>query len=56
MLTVTTEINCLRCGHKWIPRKPEVRCCPRCHSIYFDRPRKVDENEETSKTINSGKT
>lgn len=27
----------MRCSHKWVPRKPEVRVCPKCHSPYWDR-------------------
>ncbi len=31
--------NCLRCEHRWIPRKPDrpIRC-PSCKSAYWDRP------------------
>ena len=32
---------CTRCGHIWpsdLPTPP--RCCPQCHSAYWDRPRK----------------
>ena len=33
------EITCQRCGHKWVPRKTDIRSCPnpRCRSVYFDR-------------------
>ncbi len=34
------KIECLRCGHIWIRRKEEVRVCPKCHSPYFDKPKK----------------
>jgi len=34
------ELECLRCGHKWHPRKKEVRICPHCKSPWFDIPRK----------------
>ena len=30
---------CARCEHRWVPRKPEVRVCPRCHSPYWDKRR-----------------
>jgi uncharacterized OB-fold protein len=30
-------MDCKRCGHKWIPRKEDVRLCPRCKTAYFDR-------------------
>ena len=29
-------LTCKRCGHKWVPRKEEVRICPRCKSQYWD--------------------
>ncbi len=32
-------IECKRCGHKWIPRKVEIRVCPKCKSAYFDKPK-----------------
>ena len=37
-----TERECLRCGHKWMPRKAgrTLRCPrPKCGSPYWDRPR-----------------
>lgn len=30
------KIKCLRCGHKWIPRKSDVRQCPNCKSAYWN--------------------
>lgn len=33
------SLHCRRCSHRWIPRKAEVRVCPRCHSPYWDRGR-----------------
>lgn len=41
--------KCLRCGHTWIPRKPErpVRCPKRgCMSPYWDRERAKPKEEE----------
>src|SRR2546428_10006770 len=35
--------KCDRCGHEWIPRQSnesEPRVCPRCHSAYWNRPRR----------------
>lgn len=37
MKTKIKKLNCLRCGHKWIPRKEDVRMCPKCKSPYFDQ-------------------
>jgi len=33
------ELICKRCNHKWIPRKREIRICPKCKSPYWDRDR-----------------
>lgn len=28
------ELKCVKCGHKWIPRKAEVpKACPRCKNF-----------------------
>ena len=40
--------RCERCGHEWVPRRDvdiEPRVCPKCHSPYWDRPRKMDYAE-----------
>jgi len=34
------QLECKRCGYKWVPRKPEVIICPKCHSPYWDREKK----------------
>lgn len=36
-----TGLECLRCGHIWIPRREmeRLKCCPKCHSPYWDRER-----------------
>jgi len=34
-----TKLDCKRCGHKWIPKKKEVRICPKCKSPYWDKER-----------------
>lgn len=31
------EMQCRRCNHKWIPRKTEVRMCPKCRTVWFDK-------------------
>jgi hypothetical protein len=32
--------RCARCGHVWVPRKPDhPRVCPRCKSPFWDRER-----------------
>lgn len=37
------EVECKRCGHKWVPRVPEVRTCANCRSVWWDTPRKNRE-------------
>ena len=33
-------LSCLRCGHTWIPRRPqEPKKCPRCASPYWNKPK-----------------
>ncbi|KKM13598.1 hypothetical protein LCGC14_1714610 [marine sediment metagenome] len=41
------ELECLRCGYKWIPRKVDVRVCPnqKCHSAFWDVLKKKDGSE-----------
>ncbi len=37
---VFDSVKCLRCGWRWIPRKPEQpRWCPACNSPYWNRKR-----------------
>jgi len=36
------KIECKRCGHRWIPRKTDIRMCPKCKSPYWDRDRIID--------------
>jgi Zn finger protein HypA/HybF involved in hydrogenase expression len=43
------SIECLRCYHKWIPRKTPVRLCPKCKSPYFDTIRVKDYIEPEGK-------
>ena len=39
ILEQVTELECRRCGHKWLPRKRDVRNCPKCQSAFWDQPR-----------------
>jgi len=36
MRIMITILECLRCGHKWVPRKIDVRLCPKCKTPYWD--------------------
>lgn len=35
------KLECLRCGHKWVPRIDNPRVCPnpKCKSAWWDTPR-----------------
>ena len=37
MEVTVNEVKCLRCGYGWVPRKPDVRICPRCKSAWWDK-------------------
>jgi len=39
MRIIIKPIECKRCGHRWVPRKTEVRQCPQCKSVWFDNER-----------------
>ena len=30
------QIECKRCSHKWLPRKEEIRQCPKCKTAYWE--------------------
>lgn len=45
------KIECMRCGHSWIPRKNDVRICPKCKSIYFDTPKDIKNGKPIQKII-----
>lgn len=34
------QLVCKRCGHQWVPRKADVRICPKCKSYLWDIERK----------------
>jgi len=34
------KLECKRCGHRWIPKKEDVRQCPKCKTAYWDKERK----------------
>lgn len=48
------SVRCRRCRHQWVPRKSEVRVCPKCHSPYWDRPRAAPEKRAFLSSRSSG--
>lgn len=41
-----TKLKCKRCEHEWIPKKEEVRQCPKCKSAWWDKEKcqKIESN------------
>jgi predicted Zn-ribbon and HTH transcriptional regulator len=37
------EYECKRCGHRWVPNKPNPTVCPKCKSYFWNKPKKVKE-------------
>ena len=33
-------MKCNQCGHMWLPRVEDVRQCPKCRSLHWDRPKR----------------
>ena len=56
---VINAFECLRCGHKWIPRvelaqlegelKDKPRICPKCKSAYWDLEKKNGVKKDDKK-------
>ncbi len=44
------KLSCQRCSYQWVPRKTEVRVCPKCHSPYWDKNRLESVNKQVSHT------
>jgi DNA-directed RNA polymerase subunit RPC12/RpoP len=40
-LLMVPQVQCQRCGHAWIPRKPIVYVCAKCHSPMWRVPKAV---------------
>jgi predicted Zn-ribbon and HTH transcriptional regulator len=40
------KLRCQRCGWEWIPRKEDVRQCPKCRNLYWDMPREGIKNDQ----------
>lgn len=39
--TVRQMYQCKRCGWKWISKLASPTVCPKCHSAYWDKERKI---------------
>lgn len=44
-----TKLKCKRCGHQWVPKKEDVRQCPKCKSVWWDKEK--EKNKKNSKKI-----
>jgi uncharacterized OB-fold protein len=38
VVIILPEVKCVKCGHKWTPRKSDVRLCAKCKTPYWDKP------------------
>ena len=63
MTVQITPCICLKCGHQWIPRIADVRMCPSCRSIRWDREPATPKseiarmiNEAQNKLMNNQRT
>ena len=36
MKQILKQLTCKRCGKKWVPRKTDIRQCPKCKSAFWD--------------------
>ena len=43
VIVKVTKLECKRCGHSWIPKKEEVRMCPKCDSVWWDVEKEAKE-------------
>lgn len=34
---ILSKLKCNQCGHEWIPRVEDVRACPKCRSLRWDK-------------------
>ena len=37
------KLNCKKCGYSWVPRKTDVRQCPKCKTAYWEVDREEDK-------------
>jgi len=47
MKIIIKQLECKRCGHKWIPRKPEVMLCPKCKTPYWN----IEKKKQNDKNL-----
>lgn len=31
------KLKCKRCEHRWYPTQREIRICPKCKSVYWNK-------------------
>lgn len=41
-----TALKCKRCGYEWMPRKQNVRQCPKCKTTYWNKERKRERYDK----------
>lgn len=35
-IKIKKVLMCNKCQHQWVPRKKEIRQCPKCKTAYWD--------------------
>lgn len=43
---IIQTVQCLRCGHTWIPRKRDIKVCPKCKSPYWNEPKQLGADKQ----------
>jgi Zn finger protein HypA/HybF involved in hydrogenase expression len=49
MLIKLNKLECKRCKYNWLPRKQEIRQCPKCKTAYWDIAKGEDNANKFSK-------
>ena len=40
------QCECLKCGHKWVPRTSDPKQCPGCQNRNWKKPKKKKEKND----------
>lgn len=43
------KLKCKKCDYEWVPRKEDVRQCPRCKTAYWDSEREIKNETAESR-------
>jgi len=37
------KLKCKRCNHEWVPTQEDIRMCPKCKSVNWDKEKKDEK-------------